>query len=343
MTNTKGTDSPARDTLPIAPAGNSLIDAFPADAFRITKLVKRVGTGKVEFRSDAASGIVLSLDGDVICAIYVAPGKRLEGKEAINKIVLLEDEPTATLSVSTLDDVVVRVLPFMWSNDPQHTMKLSWIGEFAEVLSDIGGDGQVAVHLTTPERNATAIFSNGECQLAFTDDSPEPVEMALLNDLAAPKKGVLRVWILPPTHVSRPIAVEPAGPATRPDRSAQRRTQPLAASAAHAIPAAPATPALPAFPALPATTAAPAPISHALAGSSDGAPVSEHMGTLVAIALQYIKVRPDVVITMLQDCAGNDETIDDAINRLHDLPLRGATPTHKAQLARAWRSAAAGQ
>jgi hypothetical protein len=211
------------DLIPLLPRGTALFESIPAPAIVIEALSPAISDGFLLIRRPGSVGVILVKDGDLFEQYAFEGGLRVDGGEALRQIARWYD---ATVSAHRFDPMVVAVAPVLFRGSGCYEdLRLEWT-DWNELLADLRSrDGLFAVELDTPAGRGVTLIVNGRQVATYTGTHPELGEEALLDPLAATKRGTIWVrrepeggaFAVPAApETTMPAAIDTAAPAATP-------------------------------------------------------------------------------------------------------------------------------
>jgi hypothetical protein len=204
------------DLIPLLPRGTVLFEEIPAPAIVIEALSPAISNGFLLVRRPGSVGVILVKDGDLFEEYAFEGGSRVEGGEALRQIARWYD---ARVSAHRFEPIVVGVAPVLLRGSLCYEdLRLEWT-DWSGLLADLcTRDGLFAVELDTPAGRGVTLVLNGRQVATYTETHPELGDPALLDPLAATRRGT--IWIrrepggaaFAASAAAEPLADEPAAP-----------------------------------------------------------------------------------------------------------------------------------
>lgn len=203
----------AHDAMPVFPRGTPLFQGIPAPAIVIEALAPVIGDGALVSRRSGSVGVILIKAASLFEVYAFEGGKQLDGQRALQQISEWTD---ATVSAYQLDRNVVAAAPALFRGTPCHAdLRLEWT-DWKGLLADLCSRGGLfVVEFDTPLGRGVTMILDGHQVATYTEAHPELGPEALLDPLAATRRGTIWVRREPATQapVVKPIPASPRGSA----------------------------------------------------------------------------------------------------------------------------------
>ena len=189
-------DGHAAPALPLLPRGSVVFSDLPARALVLEALAPAIGSGLLRVHSQHGDGFILVREGTLHQTHAFSASGTHAGPAALDE---LRRWPEAVVSADRLDPALVDLSAALLRGDPLYEdLRLEWTS-WSGLLADLGRrDAAYIVELVTPTGRGVTCVAGGRQLLSYTDVDPALGDPALLDALAAPGDGHVRVRRVPP-------------------------------------------------------------------------------------------------------------------------------------------------
>jgi MFS family permease len=166
-----GAEPPPRppESIPLPPSSDPL-PALAAELVRVELLVRRLGSGVLEFSDNGRRGLLCVADREVRSAWLREDGREVCGEEAQRELL---EWRAGTIEARILTAEQAEAISWLWSlPELCRSMPLNWI-QASNALDQLRYmPGRLAVWLQIPEEPAVALFNDGQVVMAYSSRRP---------------------------------------------------------------------------------------------------------------------------------------------------------------------------
>lgn len=342
-TSPAGTGATDVDIIPLLPQGIPIFENIPSKAVILEALAPALQSGIMIVRAQGAVGVIIVLDSALHDMYCFSGGHRFLGEVALKRIKGLND---AVVTASKLAPDVLEVIPSLLRGEICYDdLRMSWTN-WPKLLADIlGRDGTYVIEIFSPKGRGVTCIVDGHQVATYTDAHPQLGETTLVDALFGGEGGSIRIRkavpiedtqvVLPPPHATT------GGSEQEPDDAGDEVPQPS--------PAAPETDdagsSFDSLFSLPDLDGSDDAVDDP--GESAGVPapasapsLAAHLAELKAIARQHLQRSAARVESILDDGAASNRPLDDVLNDIRALTIRGVMRSTLEEVADAMEKAA---